>query len=130
MPQAQADQQLEEQQEKQARALKAMQRAQKLLATHVSMAAQQAAGGGGSAQQQRSGTSSGSSTSRSTGSAAVAAAAEVSCGGGAPVVDARELEQDVQVSQLRLVMRTMLQELRVLDQQHPGEVGWWGPLAL
>lgn len=32
-----------------------------------------------------------------------------------------ELEQDIQLAEARLVTRTMLQELRTLAQQHPGE---------
>jgi hypothetical protein len=105
--QAEAQRQLEEQQEKQARALKAVQRAQKLLATHVSMAAQRPA----SSSQPRpggSGASSGSSTHREQPD------------GQAGVTDAADLEADVQLSQLRLVMRGMLSELRALDTQNPG----------
>lgn len=129
--QAEAEKQLEEQQEKQARALKALGRAQKLLATHVSMAQQQRPGSSSSTgQQQRpgssasSGTSSGSSSHRdaraggsSDGAAAAAAAGPVS------VADAEELEADVQLSQLRLVMKGMLQELRALDTHNPGDDG-------
>jgi len=124
--QAEAEKQLEEQQEKQARALKALGRVQKLLATHVSMAQQQRPGSSG--QQQRpgsnasSGTSSGSSSHRdaraggsSDGAAAAAADGPVS------VADAEELEADVQLSQLRLVMKGMLQELRALDTHNPGD---------
>lgn len=116
--QAEAQKQLEEQQEKQARAFKAVQRAQKLLATHVSMAQQRPASG--STQQRpgsgaNSGVSSGSSTYRESASAG----ADVS----AVVADAAELEADVQLTQLRLVMRGMLQELQTLDGQSPGMTG-------
>lgn len=114
--QAEAQKQLEEQQEKQARALKAVQRAQKLLATHASMTQQRAASAGSTARGS-SGSSSGGSTHREAAAAGVA-------GSGAQagaVVDAAELEADVQLTQLRLVMRGMLQELRALDAQSPGE---------
>lgn len=90
-----------------------MQRAQELLATHVSMAQQRPASG--STQQRpgsgaNSGVSSGSSTHRE------AAGAD----GQAVIADAAELEADVQLTQLRLVMQGMLQELRMLDAQNPG----------
>jgi hypothetical protein len=115
--QAEAQKQLEEQQEKQARALKAVQRAQKLLATHASMTQQRATSAGSQGRGSTSTSSSGASTHRD----AVAAAA---AGGQAAalVVDAGELEADVQLTQLRLVMRGMLQELRALDAQNPGEL--------
>jgi hypothetical protein len=130
--QTEAQRQLEEQQEKQARALKAMQRAQKLLATHVSMQQQQqgASSSGSSGGGQRraagssaasSGTSSGASTHREA-LAATATAAEGQAGA-APVADAADLEAAVQVAQLRLVLRSMLQELKALDAQNPGECG-------
>lgn len=114
--QAEAQRQLEEQQEKQARALKAVQRAQKLLATHASMTQQQAASssGGNTAR-------SGSSTARSAGSSSGSNThRDAGPDGQVVVVDAAELEADVQLSQLRAVMRGMLQELRALDAQQPG----------
>lgn len=119
--QAEAQRQLEEQQEKQGRALKALQRVQKLLATHVSMQ-QHAAGAGGQQQQQPRGSSSGTSSGSSSGSSTSRreGAAEGSAAGALALADAAELEQDVQLSQLRLVLRCMLQELRLLDTQYPG----------
>jgi hypothetical protein len=113
--QAEAQKQLEEQQEKQARALKAVQRAQKLLATHVSMAQQRPASG---STQQRPG--SGANSGVSSGSSTYREAASAGADGQAVVADAAELEADVQLTQLRLVMRGMLQELRMLDVQNPG----------
>jgi hypothetical protein len=110
--QADADRQLEEQREKEGRALRAVQRAQKLLATQASMArgSSAASGEGGS----RGPSAAGSRVS----SAAGAAAAAGDAGAG---VDVAELQQDVQLAEMRLVTRTMLQELAVLVQQHPGE---------
>lgn len=113
--QAEAQKQLEEQQEKQARALKAVQRAQKLLATHASMTQQRATSAGSQGRGSGSTSSSGASTHRDAAAAAGGQAAAL-------VVDAGELEADVQLTQLRLVMRGMLQELRALDAQNPGEL--------
>jgi hypothetical protein len=114
--QAEAQKQLEGQQEKQARALKAVQRAQKLLATHASMTQQRATSAGRQGRGSGSTSSSGASTHRDAAAAAAGGQAA------ALVVDAGELEADVQLTQLRLVMRGMLQELRALDAQNPGEL--------
>lgn len=105
LKQAEADRQLEEQQEKEARALKAVQRAQKLLATQASMAHASSSAADGSSSAR-------GSSAASRGSSAAAA------GSGAAVA---ELEQDIQLAEARLVARTMLQELRTLALQHPGE---------
>lgn len=98
---------MEEQQEKEARALKAVQRAQKLLATQASMS------------QTRSSATDGSSSARGT-SAAGPRGGSAAAGGGSALV--AELAQDIQLAEARLVTRSMLQELRILALQHPGEL--------
>lgn len=110
--QAEADRQLAEQQEKETRALKAVQRAQKLLATQASMA--RPASSSGAAEGSNSRGSSAASSSRASTAASGAAA-------GGVVLDAAELQQDVQLAEVRQVTRTMLQELSTIAQQHPGE---------
>ncbi|KAF6258267.1 hypothetical protein COO60DRAFT_1139442 [Scenedesmus sp. NREL 46B-D3] len=106
--------QVEEQQEKQGRAMRAVLRAQKLLAMHASMAH------GGSAVPGEGGSGRGSSaagSSRANSAAGPAAAGDAGDVGGA--VHVEELQQDVQLAEVRLVTRTMLQELAMLVQQHP-----------
>lgn len=61
----------------------------------------------------------GSSAAGSRGSSAAGAAAAATADAGA-VVDVEGVQQDVQLAEVRLVTRTMLQELGTLVQQHPG----------
>lgn len=95
--------------------MRAVLRAQKLLAMHASMAH------GGSAVPGEGGSGRGSSaagSSRANSAAGPAAAGDAGDVGGA--VHVEELQQDVQLAEVRLVTRTMLQELAMLVQQHPG----------
>eukprot|EP00879_Flechtneria_rotunda_P003815 GHRR01004055.1.p1 GENE.GHRR01004055.1~~GHRR01004055.1.p1 ORF type:complete len:980 (+),score=386.14 GHRR01004055.1:396-3335(+) len=104
---AEAERQVEEQQEKYGRALRAVQRAQKLLAIQASMA-------------------NGSSTDRSI--KADSAAADCVIGGSSrrgasagpgPGSVAAEVEQDVQIAEVRLVTKAMLSDLHTLAMQYP-----------
>jgi hypothetical protein len=89
-----------------------VQRAQKLLVTQASMARGSSAASGEAAGS-RGSSAAGSRVSSATGAAAG--------GDAAAAVNVEELQKDVQLAEVRLVTRTMLQELGTLVQQHPGE---------
>ncbi|KAF8063069.1 CCDC39 [Scenedesmus sp. PABB004] len=109
---AEAERQLDEQREREARAAKALARAQKLVATQAAMAAAQGGDAGG-------GDGSGSARGRSSGGA----------GGAAAPLDAQEVQREVQLAEARGVTRTMLQELRALAVAHPARAVGRGGLA-
>lgn len=116
---------MDEQKEKEVRASRAVQRAQKLLATQASMSRNDGrtaastppcVGIGAAPTSPRVRASSNSSTTASPRPATAAVAGNV-----------QDVQHDVQLAELRGVMKAMLQELHALSALHPGEAGtcWW-----
>jgi len=123
--QTDADRQLDEQKEKQVRASRAVQRAQKLLATQASMSSNDEGTAASTPPRLGSGTAPTSPPIRAGSNSSTPASPRPATA--AVALNVQDVQHDVQLAELRGVMKAMLQELHALSALHPGEAGtcWW-----
>jgi hypothetical protein len=121
--QTDADRQLDEQKEKQVRASRAVQRAQKLLATQASMSSNDEGTAASTPPRLGSGTAPTSPPIRAGSNSSTPASPRPATA--AVALNVQDVQHDVQLAELRGVMKAMLQELHALSALHPGESCWW-----